>query len=344
MRRSADASRPGRRACRPPPSARPRPRAPGARGGRTSRSRPSCPSAASGTPRARARGTVAGPSASAASRSSSMRSAWCSLIASTRPGTSVERMTVRGQAELHAVERADEIERREVRLQRVGVAHARDVRRDRRQHVVAGEQHARTRDPTRQRWSTVWPGVCTANHRGRRADRARRGARAAVGSGGVNSMRIARIISCACSGGPWLRRAPRRDRAPRARRRLGLRRCRRARRRVVVDRRQLVGSSSGSTSSDCASAAASTSARLRLALGERAVRARALHRPRRERVVRDQLGAGLARDAARAAEVVGVRVRDDDGVDVLAAGSPRSSAAASAPSTTADRAGRDRRR
>ena len=42
----------------------------------------------------------------------------------------------------------------------------------------------------------------------------------------------------------------------------------------------------------------------------------AVERPRRERTVRDELGARLLRDAPGAAEVVGMRVRDDDGVDV----------------------------
>ena len=79
-------------------------RARGARGGRTSRSRPSCPSAASGTPRATARRRSPGRARARRSRSCSMRSAWCSLIASTRPGDVGERMAVRGQAELHAVE------------------------------------------------------------------------------------------------------------------------------------------------------------------------------------------------------------------------------------------------
>ena len=44
--------------------------------------------------------------------------------------------------------------------------------------------------------------------------------------------------------------------------------------------------------------------------------ARLFDRPGRERLVRDQLGAGLLADATRATEVVGMRVRDDHGVHV----------------------------
>jgi hypothetical protein len=42
----------------------------------------------------------------------------------------------------------------------------------------------------------------------------------------------------------------------------------------------------------------------------------AVERPSRERTVRDQLGARLAGDAPGTAEVIGMRMRDDDGVDV----------------------------
>ena len=98
-----------------------------------------------------------------------------------------------------------------------------------------------------------------------------------------------------------IRRAPRRDRAPRARRRLGLDGVV-AHDVGIVDRRQLVGRNidalrvRGRFHLDAP----------RLAFGKRALRARALHGPRGERVVRDQLGAGLTRDAARAAEVIGM--------------------------------------
>ena len=89
-----------------------------------------------------------------------------------------ERMAVRGQPELHALQLADEIERREIRLQRVGLAHAGDVRRDRRQHVVAGEQRARSRDPTGTGGRRCGPGVCTHEPVARRrGGSARRGAR-----------------------------------------------------------------------------------------------------------------------------------------------------------------------
>ena len=140
-------------------------------------------------------GTVAGPSARPASRSSSMRSAWCSWIALRATGNVGERMTVRRQSELHAVEVGDEIERREVRLERVGVAHTRHVRRDRRQHVVAGEQHARLGIPR----ADVVDGVARRVHREPIAT-AHPDARSPwctrwVGSGGVNNMRMARIIS-----------------------------------------------------------------------------------------------------------------------------------------------------
>ena len=234
----------------------------------------------------------------------------------------------------------DEVERREVRLQRVGLAHAGHVRRDRREHVVAGEQRAGLGIPRGTGGRRCGPGVCTTNQ-SRSPSRMRSPwCTRSVGSGGENSSRSALIIMRRLQRRALVRRAPRRGRAPRARRRLGLVG-------VVVHTTSgslIVGSSSGVTSTDCAYAAASISSAARLAFGERALRARALHRPRRERVVRDELGARLAGDAARAAEVVGVRVRDDDGVDVLDAVARPSSAAASAPSTTAVRAARGRRR
>ena len=126
-------------------------------------------------------------------------------------------------------------------------------------------------------------------------------------------MRMARNIILRRSGGPWLTRAPRRDRAPRARRRFALLGVVVHEVGVVVDRRQLVGLDV----ERLRERGRLDLGALRLAFGERAVRARALHRERGERVVRDQLRARLLRDAARAAEVVGVRVRDDDGVHVL---------------------------
>ena len=79
----------------------------------------------------------------------------------------------------------------------------------------------------------------------------------------------------------------------------------------------IVGSSSGLTSTDCATAAASISSRRASPSDSARCGARALHGPRRERVVRDDLRVRFAREAARATEVVGVRVRDDHGVDVL---------------------------
>ena len=44
------------------------------------------------------------------------------------PGHVGERMTVRGQSERHPLQPTDEIERGEVRLERVGFAHAGNVR------------------------------------------------------------------------------------------------------------------------------------------------------------------------------------------------------------------------
>ena len=55
----------------------------------------------------------------------------------------------------------------------------------------------------------------------------------------------------------------------------------------------------------------------RFAFCERAMCTRALHGPRRERVMRDDLRVRFAREAARTTEVVGVRVRDDHRVDVF---------------------------
>ena len=161
-------------------------------------------------------------------------------------------------------------------------------------------------------WSTVWPGVCTTNHSRPPSRRRSPWCTRSVGSGGVNSIRIARIISLRFSGGPWFV-VPHGVVAPHGLDgRFGL---------VgvvvhdvgIVDRRQLVGRDVDRLrvrrGFDLDPA--------RLAFGERAVRPRALHRPGRERVVRDELGARLARDAPGAAEVIGVRVGDDDGVHVL---------------------------
>ena len=86
----------------------------------------------------------------------------------------------------------------------------------------------------------------------------RRGARAAVGSGGVNSKRMARIISLRLSGGPWLR-VPHGVIAPHG---LDVASVSSVSSCTTSASSSIVGSSSGSTSSDCASAAASISARL----------------------------------------------------------------------------------
>ena len=87
-----------------------------------------------------------------------------------------ERVTVRGQAELHAVELRDEVERREIRLQRVGLAHARDVRRDRRQHVVTGEQRAGLGIPQRTSGRRCGRACARRTSRGPRGASARRDA------------------------------------------------------------------------------------------------------------------------------------------------------------------------
>ena len=106
-------------------------------------------------------------------------------------------------------------------------------------------------------WSTVWPGVCTANQsRPPMPD-----AVAVVHALGRLGRREQHPHGADHHPAPerraLIRRAPRRDRAPRARRRLGLLGV------VVHDigSSLIVGSSSGSTSSACASAAASISAR-----------------------------------------------------------------------------------
>ena len=164
-----------------------------------------------------------------------------------------------------------------------------------------------------QMWSTVWPGVCTANQSRSPIRMRAPWCTRWVGSGGVNNMRMARIISLRRRGGPSLR-VPHGVIAPHG---LDVASVSTVSSCTTSASSAIVGSSSGSTSSDCASIGRLDLGALRLALGQRAVRARALHRPRRERVVRDQLGAGLACDAARAAEVVGMRVGDHHGVDVL---------------------------
>ena len=191
------------------------------------------------------------------------------------------------------------------------MAHARHVRRDRRQHVVAGEQRAGLRIPR----ADVVDGVAGRVHREPVA------ATHADAGAVVHPLRRLRRREqhphradhqLALERRTLVARSPRRDRAPRARRRLGLERVVVHDIGVVVDRRQLVGLDVERLREH----AASISARL-ASPSVSAVRARALHRPRRERVVRDQLGAGLARDAARAAEVIGMRVRDHHRVHVL---------------------------
>ena len=147
-----------------------------------------------------------------------MRSAWCSLIASTRPGHVVERVAVRGEPEPHAVELRDEIERGEVRVQRVAVRRARDVRGDRRQHVVAGEQHpvlgvveaeVVERVAGRVDREPVAPGE---------PDRRRRGAPGASGRAACTRSRMARIITRRLKRRHRvLAPAPRRGAAPRHR-------------------------------------------------------------------------------------------------------------------------------
>ncbi len=87
--------------------------------------------------------TLASPSADAAVRSVSSRSAWWSLIAPHRPARSVKGCPWAGQGQGDPVERRHPVEAGEELRQRIGARHeARDVGRDGGQDVVAGEQDA----------------------------------------------------------------------------------------------------------------------------------------------------------------------------------------------------------
>ena len=145
-----------------PPLGR-RPRSPGARGGRTSRSRPSCPSAASGTPRATARRTVAGPSASR--RVAQLLHALGVMFLDRLDAARARRRTG-GRA------RAGRASRRRAAATRSSVARYDFNESALRTPETCGVIDGSTWSPVSsvpvsgshtQRWSTVWPGVCTTN-------------------------------------------------------------------------------------------------------------------------------------------------------------------------------------
>ena len=198
--------------------------------------------------------------------SCSMRSWWCSLIASTRPGTSSNGCPCAGSPSLTPSSAATRSSVWMYELQRVGaVAHPGDVRRDRRQHVVAREQHAVLgvveaevvdrvagrvdRSPTRGPASCI----ALAVH-GRAASG--RAARTAAASRGSSS-----AASAAASGASTRPTASRRPTAPTARLHLGASGCRAAGRpRSRRCGRRSSGSRSPPMSSACAAAAAIRSA------------------------------------------------------------------------------------
>ena len=116
----------------------------GARGGRRSRSRPSGPSCARRTAAATAAATV-GPARLVRDLAAGARGArrGARLISSTRPGRSVNGLAV-GRAARSSTSSSAATRSSESKNDASGSAsdHAGDVRRDRRQHVVAREQHA----------------------------------------------------------------------------------------------------------------------------------------------------------------------------------------------------------
>ena len=294
------------------------PMAAGARGGRRSRSRPSRPTTAGWNSSlrqlARRWPSRARP---AASRSVSSRSSWWSLDVLGPPGEVVERVAVGGQHQ-----RARPRGRRTVSSDAKNAASGSgagaepgDVRRDGRQHVVAREQHALGRGRSRQRWSVVWPGVCTATH-SRPASVIDLGVVEPAASGvGVRMNRCAATLRSSCilsrtaaaaAGGAVA--APRRRPVPRSD----------------------AGASSASSSALVVRASARRSRRGRTRCGS--VRGVTTSAP------------ASSREPPGAAEVVGVRVGDDDRVDVACSSEPGAARGGRrAPSTTAGPAGPGRR-
>ena len=214
-----------------------------------------------------------------------------------------ERVTVRGQRVLDAVDLRDAVERVEERRERIARRRdAGDVRRDRRQHVIAAEE-----DP---QLGVVQADVVLGVTRGVQHEPVAPG----------EPQHVA-VLDRVRDLGDEVAAAERPHHAP-AHPLLE----RRARALAAPRRRAAPGS-------EAAAARGRLLGRLGRGLGDRALRVagllaqvlgrdlggRGAGEPEAEVAVADHARAGLAHEARRAAEVVGVRVRDDHGVHVLQA-------------------------